>query len=309
MSPVTFFGFFNLGVTLRGTSTMRMESVRNTDPVEFTDAATRRREHRSPMLTPRDSQRRARRRPRALGDPDPASSSCSSLWLVDVGTWYTHKRQLQNRADAGALAAGVEYGTRFGVMRHPATKAAAEAAIARAARRYGGDPSRQGRCATPRSPRQARVNVEINAPALAGAVDQDTSWNDARRGRRTRPVRPHPADAISPNRTRIWTQVGVRERNQRSLFGMFGVDLLNNRAHARVELQPALAGKGFIPVAVPDQDIRQAQMRYYRECGPGAPALLATVPLRAAERDIRRSAERRCGARPSATSRAASLPA
>ena len=37
--PVTFFGFFNLGLTLRGTSTMRMEGIRNDDPVEFTDAA------------------------------------------------------------------------------------------------------------------------------------------------------------------------------------------------------------------------------------------------------------------------------
>ena len=118
---------------------------------------------------------------------------------------------------------------------------------------------------------QTRVNVEINAPpALAGDVGQDTSWNDPGVVGGLGPCDPHPADTISPNPNSIWTQVGVRERNQRSLFGMFGVDLLNNRAHARVELQPALAGKGFIPVAVPEQDIRQAQIRYYRECGPGA---------------------------------------
>ena len=29
--------------------------------------------------------------------------------VLDVGNWYTHKRQLQNRADAGAFAAGAEY--------------------------------------------------------------------------------------------------------------------------------------------------------------------------------------------------------
>ena len=29
--------------------------------------------------------------------------------VIDVGNWYTHKRQLQNRADAAAFAAGVEY--------------------------------------------------------------------------------------------------------------------------------------------------------------------------------------------------------
>jgi len=33
--PVTFFGIFNLRLTLRGTSTMRMESVRNADPTEY----------------------------------------------------------------------------------------------------------------------------------------------------------------------------------------------------------------------------------------------------------------------------------
>ena len=41
-------------------------------------------------------------------------------------------------------------------------------------------------------------------------------------------------------------------------------------------LQPVLSGKGFIPIAIPEQDIRQAQLRYYRECGPGSPLLLAT---------------------------------
>src|SRR5262245_29659655 len=32
-----------------------------------------------------------------------------SALVIDVGAWYTHKRQLQNRADAAAFAAGVEY--------------------------------------------------------------------------------------------------------------------------------------------------------------------------------------------------------
>ena len=200
---------------------------------------------------------------------------------VDVGTWFTHKRQLQNRADAAALSAGVEYGTRWAACGSPSTKAAAEAAIALAARQYGGDPQAAGTLRNTQVTEQTRVNVEINAPpALAGAVGQDTSWNDVGVVGGIGPCDPHPADAVSPNPNSIWTQVGVRERDQRSIFGMFGVDLLNNRAHARIELQPALAGKGFIPVAVPEQDIRQAELRYYRECGPGAPALLATVPLK-----------------------------
>lgn len=37
--PVTFLGIFNLNLTLRGTSTMRLESIRDVDPSEFTNAA------------------------------------------------------------------------------------------------------------------------------------------------------------------------------------------------------------------------------------------------------------------------------
>ena len=72
--------------------------------------------------------------------------------------------------------------------------------------------------------------------------------------------------------------MGVREVNQRSLFGMFGLDLLRNRAHARIELQPAVAAKGFIPVAVPEQDILQAELRYYRECVRAHPCFSRPCP-------------------------------
>ena len=43
--------------------------------------------------------------------------------IVDTGTWFTHKRQLQNRADAGALAAGVEYARVWAACGDPLTKA------------------------------------------------------------------------------------------------------------------------------------------------------------------------------------------
>ena len=36
--------------------------------------------------------------------------------VVDVGNWYTHKRQLQNRADAGALAGGLSVRRRLGLV-------------------------------------------------------------------------------------------------------------------------------------------------------------------------------------------------
>ena len=81
--------------------------------------------------------------------------------------------------------------------------------------------------------------------------------------------------ATSTRRTRIlpddayYVDVGVRERDQPSLFRKIGLELLRNDARARVELFSAAAGKGFLPIALPDQNIVQAQLRYYRECGLG----------------------------------------
>ena len=67
--------------------------------------------------------------------------------VIDVGNWYTHKRQLQNRADAAALRCRrrVREGLANGVYAATdATKLAAKAAaaqkIADAARQYAGDP-------------------------------------------------------------------------------------------------------------------------------------------------------------------------
>ena len=67
--------------------------------------------------------------------------------VVDVGNWYTHKRQLQNRADAAAFAAGVEYAKNWSNCVYAGTdptklaaKATAAQKIADAARQYAGDP-------------------------------------------------------------------------------------------------------------------------------------------------------------------------
>src|SRR5262249_30063743 len=58
--------------------------------------------------------------------------------IVDVGNWYTHKRQLQNRADAGALAAGLELAGRWpGCV----TDTASEDAITAVAKRFAGNPA------------------------------------------------------------------------------------------------------------------------------------------------------------------------
>ena len=63
--------------------------------------------------------------------------------VVDVGNWYTHKRQLQNRADAAAFAAGVEYARNWKACVQTgdaALRASTGGQIADAARQYAGDP-------------------------------------------------------------------------------------------------------------------------------------------------------------------------
>jgi putative Flp pilus-assembly TadE/G-like protein len=194
---------------------------------------------------------------------------------VDVGNWYTHKRQLQNRADAGALAGGYQYVADWASCSgDAATKLAASNRIDAAARQYAGDPSVAGTLHNTEITSQSRVDVEVNSPG--GPVNPDTSWNQPA-GTGLGPCDKHPADPYSANDA-YYVDVGVRERNQPSLFRRLGLELLRSDARARVELFSAAAGKGFLPIALPDQNIVQAQLRYYKECSSG-PVLLATVPL------------------------------
>ena len=63
--------------------------------------------------------------------------------VVDVGDWYTHKRQLQNRADSAAFAAGVEYAKSWKACVQtgdPRSRRTQRSEIANAARQYAGDP-------------------------------------------------------------------------------------------------------------------------------------------------------------------------
>src|SRR5262245_49050567 len=94
--------------------------------------------------------------------------------VIDVGDWYTHKRQLQNRADAGAFAAGVAYAQNWKACvqtADPVLKAATAIKIADAAREYAGDPeaSDYSGGSLPLSLRnseianQAKVDVVINS--------------------------------------------------------------------------------------------------------------------------------------------------
>ena len=199
--------------------------------------------------------------------------------VIDVGNWYTHKRQLQNRADAAAFAAGVEYANAWKACVYSGTdptklaaKLATANAIADAARQYAADPeaSDYSTGALPASlhnteiANQSKLDVMINAPTSANYTD-DTDYTDGGAGNVANPCFKHTsADDISaPGQ---WTDVQVKERDLPSLFGGFGRFLSRNVARARVDIRPAISGHRFLPLAVPDNVITKVQVRYYNEC-------------------------------------------
>ena len=198
--------------------------------------------------------------------------------VFDVGNWFSHKRQLQNRADAAALAAGVGYQTSWPAC--IAGDATVASAIIGSARTYAGDPSATNPVNTETAD-QSKLNVVVNSPSY----DAGTDFTDGALGDTADPCYLHPAssDPISPNGG-YWTDVKVKERDLGSFFGRLGIPLSRNVARARVQIHPAISFNGFLPLAVPDSQIEKAQIRYYNECtyNPNNPnaSLLATADLR-----------------------------
>jgi Putative Flp pilus-assembly TadE/G-like len=191
--------------------------------------------------------------------------------VVDVGNWYVHKRQLQNRADAGAFAAGVDYSANWAACMQnadTALKTATADAIAAQARRYAGDPTAVGPYNTEIA-NQANVNVVLNSTSYTAGTDGSDGGGPCFR---------HAGDEISPSGG-YWMDVRVQERDLPSLFGPFGMPLSRNTARARIEIHPAVSDRGFIPLAVPETEIVQAQVRYYDEC-TSPRTLLASANLK-----------------------------
>ena len=190
--------------------------------------------------------------------------------VIDVGNWFSHKRQLQNRADAGALAAGVEY------QRSWAACIGGDATVATRiennGRAYAGDPN-------PTTPVVPAVNTEVANQANVEVHINSTSYVSALSDGGGSCFK-HPVDLNDPISPAggYWTDVKVKERDLASFFGSLGIPLTRNIARARVEIHPALSDSGFIPLAVPEQQIMKAQVRYYNHC-VSPPALLAKTYL------------------------------
>jgi Flp pilus assembly protein TadG len=150
--------------------------------------------------------------------------------VIDIGNWKEKDRFLQNRADAGALAAGVEYIGRLKacIGTDPVAKAAAVTAIKDAARGFAGatgtaGPQNQG------INEQTRVWVGVNAATYNGADDTDNPTTIT-------VCDEHDPDAISPDGG-LWTDVKLTESNIPSFFGSLGFPLSEVNSRARVEMK------------------------------------------------------------------------
>ena len=145
--------------------------------------------------------------------------------VVDAGNWFTHKRQLQNKADAGALAAGVEYISQLNNC--VSAPGPTGTAITDVAKNFAGTTE-----AIPGS----KYNTTINEPTrLTIRVNATTAtaadWSDG-----GSPCADHTTgDSISAGG--MWTDVKARETNIGTLMGGFGLDLLSVEAQARVEVK------------------------------------------------------------------------
>ena len=213
--------------------------------------------------------------------------------VVDVGNWYVHKRQLQNRADAGAFAAGVEYAKSWKACiqsSNPTLQSATAQRIADAARQYAGNPEATdyagsalpGTLYNSEIANQSNVDVVVNS----GNADynDDTDYTDGGVLNVASPCYDHAGDDISPGGGQ-WTDVRVKERDLPSLFGALGLPLSRNGARARVEIRPSISGHQFLPLAVPNTIVTRVQVRYYDECRNQLLATRDLAPLPAADQN------------------------
>jgi hypothetical protein len=154
--------------------------------------------------------------------------------VVDVGSWFTHKRHLQMQADAGALAAG-------GLFAVPCT-GAVDGRIEAEARKYAGDPSAP-----------ASYNAQINT-SLPGNVhfliNATKYWNEGGTSY---------SDGGSPCDAQM-VDVKLTEERPPRFFGPL-VPAIN--ANARVEIRRLERPNGLLPIGMPEVNPRVVAATFF----------------------------------------------
>ena len=191
--------------------------------------------------------------------------------VLDVGNWYTHKRQLQNRADAAAFAAGVSYGKNWKACVQN-TDPAAQVAAAQRDRQHGtgvcGRP-RSGRlrraspgpCTTREIANQSKLDVVINSTNYTDNTDDSDGGETAWR------LCAHAANpAIDSPRRGLDGCQGEGARPSVARSAGIGLPLSRNGARARIEIRPAISGTGSCRSRSRTTSITKVQIRYFDEC-------------------------------------------
>jgi Flp pilus assembly protein TadG len=168
-----------------------------------------------------------------------------TVFAIDVGNWFEHRRHLQMQADAAALAAA-------GDFRIPCT----DGPINTAAMVYSGftAPAYNQQVAGG----QTRTHIVINSP---------TYYNQA-----------SPVDSTvvtGPPCSARMVDVKLTETDLPWYFG-FGKVVSFINAHARVEIKPLQTTAGALPVGVPDVNPKAGKVVLYNE-DTGAP--ITSQPL------------------------------
>jgi Flp pilus assembly protein TadG len=175
--------------------------------------------------------------------------------VIDAGNWFTHERQLRNRADAGVQAAGLEYARQWARCTRgtPTEKATAATAIVAAAKSYAGANPSGG----------VSFNNEVTDVLL-----EDIVVNGG-------------IETLCFPTLVTSTEVKVTERLVDSLFGSFGLPLGQTSETSRIELLQTASDTGFVPLAIEDQRIVKAQARFSNPCTGGSlggPVTLTQLP-------------------------------
>ena len=181
--------------------------------------------------------------------------------VLDAGNWFAHNRQLQNRADAAALAAGDELAKRW-----PAciTDPTSQSAITAMAKHYGGALESGGVSVDPTAVNtevvdNSKFDIAINSTSYDAGTD-DTDGGGPCFDHAANPA-PEGESNISPAGG-TWVDVKVKEKDTKSFAGSFGINLSQNRARARVELLQSQQTNDFIPLAIPEQSVQKARIRF-----------------------------------------------
>jgi Flp pilus assembly protein TadG len=164
---------------------------------------------------------------------------------LDVGNWFAHKRELQNKVDAAALAGGVQYTTNnfANLIACRAGGAAATTAatdITNAAKSYAGVAGLPAPWNAPHNtlPDGTSDTVVVNSTSVTAGTD----YSDHQTGGVSDgdPCYKHAADVtdyVSP-KGGYWVDVKARETGIRSLFGGFFSSFVPAiTARARVEIR------------------------------------------------------------------------